>query len=54
VPAAPVAAVRASRGTNRLFLVGAASPTHAQYLTGKLTALQHSRWAQELIVYWPS
>jgi hypothetical protein len=53
VPAAPVAAVRASRGTNRLFLIGAASAAHAQYLTGRLTALQHTRWARELIVYWP-
>ena len=53
VPIAPVAAVRASRGTNRLFLVGAASAAHAQYLTGRLTALQHSPWAGELTVYRP-
>jgi len=53
VPIAPVAAVRASRGTNRLFLIGAASAAHAQYLTGRLTALQHSPWAGELTVYRP-
>ena len=49
----PVAAVRASRGRNRLFLVGAASAAHAQYLIGRLTALQHSPWAGELTVYRP-
>jgi len=49
----PVAAVRASRGTNRLFLAGAASAAHAQYLTVRLTALQHSPWAGELIAYRP-
>ena len=53
VPVVPVAAVRASRGTNRLFLVGAATAAHAQYLTRRLTALQHSPWAGELFVYWP-
>ena len=49
----PVAAVRASRGTSRLFLVAAATPAHAQYLIGKLTALATSPWVTELIVYWP-
>lgn len=53
VPVAPIAAVRASRGTNRLFLVGAASAAHTHYLTERLTALQHGPWAKELIVYWP-
>jgi hypothetical protein len=52
VPVEPVAAVRASRGTNRLFLVGAASAAHARYLTERLTALQHSPWSGELLVYW--
>jgi hypothetical protein len=39
VPVTPVAAVRASRGTSRLFLVGAATPSHARYLTERLTSL---------------
>lgn len=39
------------RGTNRLFLVGAASAAHTHYLTERLTALQHGPWAKELIVY---
>jgi len=47
------AAIRASRGTNRLFVVGTASAARAQYLTGRLTALQHSPWAGELIVCRP-
>jgi hypothetical protein len=42
LPLVPVATVRASRGTNRLFLVGAASAAHAHYLTARLTALQPS------------
>jgi hypothetical protein len=53
VPVQPVAAVRFSRGSNRLFLIGAASATHFHYLTGRLTALQHGPWAGELTVYWP-
>lgn len=53
VPVQPVAAVRASRGSSRLFLIGAASAAHSRYLAGKLTALQHSAWARELTVYWP-
>ena len=52
-PVQPVAAVRASRGSNRLFLIGAASATHSRYLTGRLIALQHGPWAGELTVYWP-
>jgi hypothetical protein len=51
VPTEPIAAVRASRGTTRLFLVGAA-PSQAKYLIERLTALQTSPWAAELIVYW--
>ena len=54
VPVQPVAAVRAARGSNRLFLIGAASAAHSRYLTGRLTALQHGPWAGELTVYWPS
>jgi hypothetical protein len=53
VPVQPVAAVRACRGSSRLFLIGAASAAHFGYLTGRLTALQHGRWAGELTVYWP-
>lgn len=51
VPLEPIAAVRASRGTTRLFLV-AASAAHAQYLTDRLTALTASQWASELSVHW--
>jgi hypothetical protein len=54
VPVQPVAAVRASRGSTRLFLIGAASVAHSSYLTGRLTALEHGPWAGELTVYWPS
>jgi hypothetical protein len=53
VPVQPVAAVRASRGSNRFFLIGAASAAHSRYVTGRLTALQHGPWAGELTVYWP-
>jgi hypothetical protein len=52
VPVQPVAAVRASRGSNRLFLIGAASAAHFRYLTDRLTVLQHGPWAGELTVYW--
>jgi hypothetical protein len=52
MPAEPIAAVRASHGTSRLFLVAAATPSHAQYLTGRLTALAASPWVTELVVYW--
>jgi hypothetical protein len=48
----PVAAVRASRGTSRLFLVGAATTSHARYLTERLTSLEQSPWSAELLVYW--
>lgn len=50
VPLEPIAAVRASRGTTRLFLV-AASASHTQYLTGRLTALIAGPWKSELTVY---
>ena len=52
VPIQPIAAVRASRGTVRLFLVGAATTSHAGYLTERLTGLQHSPWGAELAVQW--
>ena len=51
VPVQPVAAVRACRGSNRLFLIGAASAAHSRYLTGRLTAFQHGPWVGELTVY---
>jgi hypothetical protein len=51
MPIKPVAAVRASRGTTRLFLV-AATASHARYLTDRLAALTVSPWATELRVYW--
>jgi hypothetical protein len=53
LPVRPVAAVRASRGTSRLFLVGAATTSHARYLTERLTGLEQSPWNTELLVYWP-
>jgi hypothetical protein len=53
LPVRPVAAVRASRGTSRLFLVGAATAAHARYLTERLTGLEQSPWNTELLVYWP-
>jgi hypothetical protein len=52
VPAVkPVAAVRASRGTTRLFLVATAA-SRAVYLTDRLAALTASPWDKELSVYW--
>lgn len=47
----PIAAVRASRGTTRLFLV-AADERHSERLTSRLRALEGSRWSSELVVYW--
>lgn len=47
----PIAAVRASRGTTRLFLV-TATTSHADYLTDRLAALAVNPWATELRVYW--
>jgi hypothetical protein len=47
----PLAAVRASRGTSRLFLVVPA-PTHREGLRARLQDLERSPWADELVVYW--
>jgi hypothetical protein len=52
VPVQPIAAVRASRGTVRLFLVSAAIASHARYLTERLVALERGPWGTELAVYW--
>jgi hypothetical protein len=52
VPAQPIAAVRASRGTVRLFLVGAATKSHASYLTDRLAGLERGPWGTELAVHW--
>lgn len=46
----PIGAVRTSRGSSRMFLVGAASAKHSHYLTELLAGLDHSPWARELIV----
>jgi hypothetical protein len=54
LPTTPIAAVRASRGTSRLFLVGAASASHAHCLTARLASLERGPWAAELNVYWPN
>ncbi len=48
----PIAAVRASRGTTRLFLV-AAAPRHLHLLTARLNRLATGPWYQEFEVYWP-
>ena len=45
VPITPVGVVRASRGSSRMFLVGAASAPHARYLTVRLASLARSPWA---------
>jgi len=47
----PIAAVRASRGTTRLFLVVAA-PAHRSQLRTRLQDLERSHWADELMVHW--
>jgi hypothetical protein len=47
----PLAAIRASRGTTRLFLVVPA-PLHRVQLTARLHDLERSHWADELVVYW--
>jgi hypothetical protein len=47
----PMAAVRASRGTTRLFLVVPA-PAHRDQLRARLHDLEQSPWADELVVYW--
>ncbi len=48
---APLAAVRASRGSTRLFLV-AAAPRHLEHLTSRLSGLFSSSWTKEFTVYW--
>lgn len=50
LPVKPIAAVRASRGTTRLFLV--AAPRHAEYLTERLNKLPSSPWATEFSLHW--
>jgi hypothetical protein len=52
VPVQPIAAVRASRGTVRLFLVGAATTSDVGYLTERLADLARGPWGTELAVYW--
>jgi hypothetical protein len=47
----PLAAVRARRGTTRLFLVVPA-PAHQEQLWARLQELERSHWAGELVVYW--
>ncbi len=47
----PVAAVRASRGTARLFLVIPHNERHRSELDDRLGALQLSNWGDELRVY---
>ena len=47
----PLAAVRASRGTTRLFLVVPA-PAHREHLRSRLHDLERSPWSDELVVYW--
>lgn len=49
----PIAAVRASRGTVRLFLVAGAGPT-ADRLRARLEHLVDSPWTPHLQVIWPS
>jgi hypothetical protein len=51
LPLQPLAAVRASRGTTRLFLL-AAAPAHAARLQERLTTIQASPWRSELNVIW--
>jgi hypothetical protein len=47
----PLAAVRASRGTTRLFLV-APAPAQRDHLKARLCDLERSHWSDELVVYW--
>ncbi|MGC2191600.1 MAG: hypothetical protein WA751_04635 [Candidatus Dormiibacterota bacterium] len=47
----PLAAVRASRGTTRLFLV-AAAPRHLEHLVSRLRGLATGAWSKEFEVYW--
>jgi hypothetical protein len=48
---APLAAVRASRGTTRLYLISA-DPSHQEHLASRLRALSTSPWSNEFVVYW--
>jgi hypothetical protein len=48
----PLGAVRASRGTTRLFLL-VASPTHVDRLRHRVSDLASSVWRNELAVIWP-
>lgn len=48
---APLAAVRASRGSTRLFIVVPA-PAHRAGLRARLQDLERSQWAGELTVHW--
>jgi hypothetical protein len=47
----PIAAVRASRGSIRLFL-GAAAPRHLEHVTSRLSGLASSSWTLEFTVFW--
>ena len=51
LPLQPLAAVRAFRGTTRLFLVAAAPPHAARLLEG-LHAIESSAWRDELRLIW--
>jgi len=51
LPLQPVAAVRASRGTTRLFLVSAAT-AHAARLVEALREIESSAWRDELRLIW--
>jgi hypothetical protein len=51
LPTEPLCAVRASRGTTRLFLV-AVDPEHREVLEERLRALSTSAWRDELRVIW--
>jgi len=53
VQISPAAAVRARRGTTRLFFAGAASTSQARYPAGRLTGRERGPWARELTVHWP-
>jgi hypothetical protein len=53
IAAPPLAAVRASRGTVRLYLVTAQGAQRA-YLARRLVELESSHWRHEFTVYWHS
>jgi hypothetical protein len=46
----PPAAVRASRGTTRLFLIVPA-PEHREHLRARLDDLERSHWSDEVVVH---